>query len=87
MRRRRSGARPRRVSSGNPVSAKKTSLWAQFLILRSQLCQTFGDVPFFPPHIILGIDKYHDLGNEKWQTVGDALRKRTEGVFGSSYFF
>jgi hypothetical protein len=26
---------------------KKPSLWDQFLILRSQLCQTLGDVPFF----------------------------------------
>jgi hypothetical protein len=28
---------------------------------------------FFSPHIILGVDKHHDLRNKKCQTVGDAL--------------
>jgi hypothetical protein len=27
---------------------------------------------FCPPHIILGVGKYYDLGNRKCQTVGDA---------------
>jgi hypothetical protein len=29
---------------------------------------------FSRSHIILGVGKHHDLGNEKYQTVGDALR-------------
>jgi hypothetical protein len=33
---------------------------------------------FFPPHIILGVGKQHDLGNEKYQTVGDARNLRIE---------
>jgi hypothetical protein len=28
---------------------------------------------FFPPHIILGVDKQQDLGNKICQTVGEAL--------------
>jgi hypothetical protein len=28
---------------------------------------------FFPPHIILGVDKQRDLGNKICQIVGDAL--------------
>jgi hypothetical protein len=28
---------------------------------------------FFPPHIILGVSKHHDLGNQKCRNVGDVL--------------
>jgi hypothetical protein len=46
---------------------------ACFLVFENKICQIIGDKIFFPPHIILGVDKQRDLINKICQTVGDAL--------------
>jgi hypothetical protein len=46
---------------------------AGFWVFGNKICQTVGDEIFFPPHIILGIDKQRDLRNKICQTIGDAL--------------
>jgi hypothetical protein len=56
-------------------------LLAGFWVFGNKICQTVGDEIFFPPHIILGIDKQRDLGNKICQTVGDAREKKIECIY------
>jgi len=59
-------------------------------VFGNKICQTVGDEIFFPPHIILGVDKQQDLRNEFCPTVRDALidiRINARALFGSSRFF
>jgi hypothetical protein len=47
---------------------------AGFEVFGNKICQTVRDEIFFPPHIILEVDKQRDLGNKICQTIGDAQR-------------
>jgi hypothetical protein len=53
---------------------KKRPVRPIFLFCEVKYAKLLEMSSFFPPYIILGVGKHHDLGNEKCQTVGDALR-------------
>jgi len=57
------------------VSTQKHACGTKLLIWEVNYTKLLEMVSFYPLYIILGVGKQRDLENEKYQTVGGALRK------------